>query len=132
MIIVQMGDPDGAGPNGARGTPSAVGGSDRSTGNFKRNRAGLGQRSPNYYQRTPCGDVHSRRKLERFPVVLVPTSDENRNRELKPRPLALFLPRGVRTQSNQPKTRDKHPQVPQIGGQTTDHQAGGVMSAENA
>jgi hypothetical protein len=125
-----MSDPNRLRTNGSGRRANAVCRTNRSTGNFQRNRARFGQRAPDHDESSAGRNVYRRGKFQRFLAVLVPTANENRYREAEPRPLAFFFSRGVRTQSLPSKTKDKPTIVPQIGGQTSDHPKDGWNPAE--
>ena len=92
-----MSDPNRARSHGASRSAERVGGSNRSTGDFKGNRAGFGDGAADNDCGTAGRDVHRRGKLQSFFAILVPTADKNRNSQLKPGPLALFFSGGTDT-----------------------------------
>jgi hypothetical protein len=116
-----MTDPNRLRTNGSGRRANSVCRTNRSTGNFQRNRARFWQRASDYDQSAPGRNVHRSGKFQRFLAILVPTTDENRDCQAEPRPLTLFFFGGVSTQLLPVQNKDKPIRVPQIGGQTSDY-----------
>ncbi len=90
VVVFQVSDPDRTCAKGARGVAKPINGIDRSAGNLEGNRTGLGQSPANHNQGAPGRHIHRSGKLQRFPAITLASADEDRDRELQPRPFALL------------------------------------------
>jgi hypothetical protein len=91
VIVIEVIDPNGFSSDGSGESGQCTLRPDGRAWDFQGNSRRSGERTANYDQSSPCGDINSGGKFQRILPVSVASPDKNRNGQLQPRPFPCFL-----------------------------------------